>query len=311
MYNYNTFIYQIKEGLFNFFSKIGKLLGRVESKFISSMIYGIVKSASPMLSEIGRSLKEKIKLIDTVDRLSKNLAKIYKYLDIVWNNYHKEIKPKLKSNSLMSFDFSDVIKPLGKKFEDIVLVPDGSDEHKLKMGYWVAEATVLINDRVVSLYSTIFSTLSKGFKSTNDIAFKILDKIYTSFGNIRTFVMNRGIVSYYKKWRIEEYFKYKKQQFDFEKFRVRDLERINSLNTLMTLALSGLEIITRQKSKLLLFILEEAKPIKQTVYFELYRLAYGVKAILSHSITGITAFFSNLNPPNITQLSLFDYFAET
>jgi len=414
MNNYNTFIYQIKGGLCNFSSKLSKSLGRVESKFISSVVYGVVKSDSPMLSEIGRALKENIKLKDTIDRLSKNLANIYKRLDVLWSNYHNEIKPKLNSESIMSFDFSDVIKPLGKKFEDLTLVADGSDEHKLKLGYWIAEATVLINDRVVSLYSQVFSTISKGFKSTNDIAFKILDKVYSSFGNIATMVMDRGfddqkffkyfvaktwgfiirashinrivyydgskiklsvlknefkgkysttifikgknhrvkcsfvkikvpgikeeltvifvyfnkstsmfitnldvigknscldiVYTYYKRWRIEEYFKYKKQCFTFENFRVRDLERINSLNTLMTVALSAIELITRNKTNLLSFILKEANSIKDTVRFEYYRLARGLKSILDHTITGIACFFVT---SNIIQLSLFENFAET
>ena len=40
------------------------------------------------------------------------------------------------------------------------------------------------------------------------------------------------VSSYFKRWRIEEYFKFKKQEYGFEKFRVRSMKSINALNTL-------------------------------------------------------------------------------
>ena len=36
--------------------------------------------------------------------------------------------------------------------------------------------------------------------------------------------------TYFSRWRIEEYFRVKKQVFDFENFRVRSLAAINALN---------------------------------------------------------------------------------
>ena len=39
---------------------------------------------------------------------------------------------------------------------------------------------------------------------------------------------------YMSRWRIEEYFRFKKQEYDFENFRVRNLIAINNLNQLLT-----------------------------------------------------------------------------
>ena len=414
MYYYNRYVYQLKEFSVNFASKIATGLGRVETKFINRMIYGIIKGQSAMLSEIGRALKETIALKDTIDRLGKNLEHIFDFIPKIWLNYYDTIRHKIVKGTIVNFDFSDVIKAKGKKYEDLDKVADGSDEHKVKSGYWVAEATALIDERVTSLYSVIFSTLSKGFKSINDEMFKALDQIYKAFGNITTVVGDRGfddqkifkyfldkawefiirvshadrlifyngikmkledlantfkgkynikiklkgkmynakcsfakimlpgldkeltvvfvfydksvsmfitnqdvlgkhtclkvVASYYKRWRIEEYFKYKKQQFAFEKFMVRSLKRINALNTLLSMALSCIEIITRHQTKMLKFIKIEAKSIKTTVFFEYYRVASGIKNILGHSISGIDSFFVKQDS---LQLSLFENFAET
>lgn len=42
---------------------------------------------------------------------------------------------------------------------------------------------------------------------------------------------------YIKRWKIEEYFKFKKQQFKFEKMLVRTLDSIRTLNTLLSIAI--------------------------------------------------------------------------
>ena len=397
MRNYNKFIYQFKAFSVNFSSKIAKDLGRVETKFISSMIYGVIKSQSTKLSDIARALKESISLKDTVDRLSRNLENIYKFLPTIWNNHHDSLKPRIKAGTYIHLDPSDVIKEYGKKFEDLCRVADGSDDHKVKNGYWVIEITALVNDRVVSLYSSIFSTLTKGFLSVNDEIFKALDIIYKSFGNLTTIVIDRGfddekffkyfaqkswdfiirvkhtnrivswngtkikidelsskfkgkynikiklkgkfydakcsfakilvpgitkeltvifvyydksvsmfitnkdilgkgtclniVYQYYKRWRIEEFIRCKKEQFNFEDYRVRSLNKMNSLNVLLTLAISSLELLACNKTKLLNAILIEAKSIKSKVFFEYYRIAMGIKEILGHTVTGIATFF--------------------
>ena len=44
--------------------------------------------------------------------------------------------------------------------------------------------------------------------------------------------------TYFSRWRIEEYFRCKKQTYQFENFRVRKLEAINALNFYITLAMA-------------------------------------------------------------------------
>src|SRR5690554_1832145 len=80
---------------------------------------------------------------------------------------------------------------------------------------------------------------------------------------------------YFSRWRIEEYFRAKKQIFQFENFRVRSLQSINALNMLITLCMAFLTHITmkRENSALKAKILEVAAPLKQKVHFLYYRIA--------------------------------------
>jgi len=70
---------------------------------------------------------------------------------------------------------------------------------------------------------------------------------------------------YFSRWRIEEYFRAKKQIFKFENFRVRKLKSIRFLNILMTLCMAFLAHISMKKdtSMLKVKIIEKADPIKQ------------------------------------------------
>ena len=67
---------------------------------------------------------------------------------------------------------------------------------------------------------------------------------------------------YFSRWRIEEYFRAKKQIFDFEDFRVRSLKSINALNFHITIAMAFLAHMTRKNAinKLLISVLEAARP---------------------------------------------------
>ena len=48
---------------------------------------------------------------------------------------------------------------------------------------------------------------------------------------------------YMSRWRIEEYFRLKKQEYGFENFRVRSLKSINNLNQLLTYTIGMLGIL--------------------------------------------------------------------
>ena len=71
--------------------------------------------------------------------------------------------------------------------------------------------------------------------------------------------------TYFSRWKIEEYFRCKKQMFQFENFRVRKLTAINALNFYITLCMAFLAMISMQSetNALKVSIIKTADPIKR------------------------------------------------
>lgn len=71
--------------------------------------------------------------------------------------------------------------------------------------------------------------------------------------------------TYFSHWKIEEYFRCKKQMFRFEKFRVRKLTAINTLNFYITLCMAFLAMILMhsETNALKVSIIKTADPIKE------------------------------------------------
>ena len=104
--------------------------------------------------------------------------------------------------------------------------------------------------------------------------------------------------TYFSRWRIEEYFRCKKQMFQFENFRVRKLAAINALNFYITLCMAFLAHISMKSetNALKVSIIQKADPIKEKVHFCYYRLAKGVSGILSYAKEGIRLWFRTKRP---------------
>lgn len=113
----------------------------------------------------------------------------------------------------------------------------------------------------------------------------------------------RVVRTYFSRWRIEEYFRFKKQHFGFENFRVRSLSAINTLNRFLTYAIGFLSMMSskRDTSALKQAILRHAHPQREKVAFVLYRLGLGVIRVLGHAYTGIRDWF-HIGRPAFRQL---------
>ena len=104
--------------------------------------------------------------------------------------------------------------------------------------------------------------------------------------------------TYFSRWRIEEYFRCKKQMFQFENFRVRKLSSINALNFYITLCMAFLAHISMKSetNALKVAIIQTADPIKEKVHFCYYRLAKGISGILSYAKEGVRLWFRTKRP---------------
>ena len=94
---------------------------------------------------------------------------------------------------------------------------------------------------------------------------------------------------YMSRWRIEEYFRFKKQEYGFENFRVRSLKSINNLNQLLTYTIGMLGILadnigTKRLSNNLIM---NSKAFKKKALFYYYQLARGISRTLAYARSGI------------------------
>lgn len=177
MTNYTTETYQMKRGIVNFCENISMGTYKRSQKLTSDIVYGILSSKSCLLSEISRKLKEKIKLCNTVDRLSNNLANVDKEeIEKIKGNYYKEVMKYIPEEYVVVLnDDSDLNKEYSKKLEDLCIVRDASSQvERYVNGYKVCEYTALSTKikSPISLYSKVYSTTSDEFISENDETIK-------------------------------------------------------------------------------------------------------------------------------------------
>ena len=94
---------------------------------------------------------------------------------------------------------------------------------------------------------------------------------------------------YLSRWRIEEYFRFKKQEYDFENFRVRNLKAINNLNQLLTYTLGFIEILAEKvgRSNLSDKMIRNSNSLRSKVLFYGYQISKGIAKTLAYAKTGI------------------------
>lgn len=113
---------------------------------------------------------------------------------------------------------------------------------------------------------------------------------------------------YLLRWRIEEYFRFKKQQFGLEDLRVMSLQSIRNLNLLAMLAVGYISLTAsvHKDSIFLAEIKECSKRIYRMPQFVYYAIGYALERVLSMSRSGISSFL----PPRVKsqQITLFEYF---
>ncbi len=399
MINFTTNTFEMKRDIINFSKKICEGANKPETKFLMDMIYGISKSKDILLSSIAGELDENIKKINIIDRLSNNLASdLSSSID---DNYINIAMDTLGNNPVFLVDDSDVIKPTGKKFEDLGIVRDGSSkDKKFEKGYHHTEIVGLTQNmkQPISIFSHIHSSTQKEYVSNNDVTYKALDRVILELNkkNIKgTFVHDRGYDSneifnyffkkkqyfvirlkenrkvylnhkwykittlrdsrkgkikmnlmnqgeekecyvsvmkvqitakkkwinlilvyglcdtpmmiasnieikkkedvikitrhYLNRWRIEEYFKFKKQEYNFENFRVRTLKAINNLNKMLTYTIGLIAILSEKigKREFVNRIIKESKSLRKDIVLWYYQIARGIYKILSYARTGI------------------------
>lgn len=191
MNNYTINTYEMKRDLINYSKKISKGLNKSTSKLVMDLEYWISKSKSVLISNIGRSLDEKIDLKNTIERLGDNLL----LLDD-------------KEEHEISVSHTKVVLPYNNREYELVFVYGLDEEHPM----------ILLTNR--------------GIHSKEDVI--------------------KVVRLYFYRWRIEEYFRSKKQEYEFENMRVRTLKAMNNLNLFLTIHMGYLALLAEKSDTKLL-----------------------------------------------------------
>jgi hypothetical protein len=110
---------------------------------------------------------------------------------------------------------------------------------------------------------------------------------------------------YLMRWRIEEYYKFKKQEFGFEKFLVRSLKSIRNLDLLLSIAIGYIGVLSEKidESLQVFEVIEASKRLYGLSKFTFYAIAEGLFEIFNKLYTGIASFFDK--PIRSNQLSFW------
>lgn len=94
---------------------------------------------------------------------------------------------------------------------------------------------------------------------------------------------------YFYRWRVEEYFRSKKQEYEFENMRVRTLKAMNNLNLMLMIHMGhlGMLIEDMEQKLLTIKIIERSKSLKGKVIVWFNQIARGIREILKYAHTGI------------------------
>jgi len=124
----------------------------------------------------------------------------------------------------------------------------------------------------------------------------------------------RILKTYLMRWRVEEYYRFKKVQFDLENIRVLSLESLKTLNLLVSMLTGWLSLLSAKRGESLLLerVWKYAKRIYQIPQFTLYVTADGIFEIFSKTCVRLKK--ASEEKSKIQQLTLLepsrsDYYA--
>lgn len=261
-----------------------KIYSCKSKNFVSKNTYTLesIKAAENMIGE---------KFIGVFDR-GYDDNKIFKYMS---NNKH-EFVVRLDDERILLFkgkkrSVGEVAKTRKGKISYKALFDD-SEEYELMLSY--TKATLPANKEEYTLVIVYGLSEKSPMKLLTNINIK--DKADVI----------KVVRLYLSRWRIEEHFRGKKQEYDFENMRVRTLESMNTLNMMLTIHLGHIAILADKIDKKLLTIkiLYASKSLKDKSIVWLSQIARGIKNILAYAHTGIRDWLEIENREKFKQLEL-------
>ena len=173
---------------------LGNLSGlpKTARRFCLEALYGISVRKSVRLSEIARSLGERIRLIKAENRLSRQ-ARRPGLAQALTRFVIEQSAHRIGDRTLLVIDPSDLAKKHGRKMEHLARVRDGSDGGIVN-GYWLCQvvAAECGGHELTPLVNHLWSPAAPGHRSENDEVLSCVQAVTDVVGSKGIWVMDRG-----------------------------------------------------------------------------------------------------------------------
>lgn len=183
---------RLKAQLTRFSCELTAGLSKPLRNFVGEMLFGIQASQDVKLSNIARSLQEKIPLLKTEDRLSRNLQapELETHLRARLLQLGSR---RVETNTVLCLDLSDVRKEYAHKMEFLDRVWDGS-AGEVHLGYWLCSVigAEVQGSKRTPLYQQLLSVRAQNFVSDNDELLSAIDQLRTHTNGRGIWAMDRG-----------------------------------------------------------------------------------------------------------------------
>jgi len=201
--------------------------------------------------------------------------KIFKYMT---NHNHKFIVRLDDERTLLFKGKKKSVEEVAKSRKGKIIYKalfDNNEEHELSISY--TKGTLPMNKKEYTLVIVYGLSEEHPMKVLTNIEIKDKEDII------------KIVKLYLSRWRIEEHFRGKKQEYDFENMRVRTLKSMNNLNMFLTIHLGHIAMISEKLDKNLLAmkIIYASKSLKNKSIVWLSQMARGIKNILAYAHEGI------------------------
>lgn len=154
--------------------------------FIFEMLFGLCASGSVLLTEVGRKLPADISLHAVEKRLSRQLGSARWDEAALAERYVAWVAPRVKPDTVLALDVSDIRKAYAEKMACLGQVHDGSTG-EIATGYWLLAVEAHEADgRRQGLYLRAWSAQAEAFESENR---EILDAV----GLVERFAPRRAL----------------------------------------------------------------------------------------------------------------------
>ncbi len=183
---------KLREQIEGFSGIFSPWFSKPQSRFIGQMLFGIEASQDVKLSAISRALGEQISLKKTEERLGHHLQApgLGERINEV---IAKQAVRRVKDQTLIIVDPTDIRKPYAKRMPYLAKVRDGSSG-ELVDGYWscLALACEPQARRVIPLHQRLWSATAPDFVSENHQLLEIIDTIAEATAGRGIYVVDRG-----------------------------------------------------------------------------------------------------------------------